>query len=182
MNKNIIIIIGAAVTAFLAVLLIPRLLDSDDDVSDTPASEQAAGDTGSAGSAGSASSDDSSGDDGKDEADASTSSGGSNPVLEAQLQEAVRQVNAGGPIVIDEFTTMTSARAQGNRILYRYEISENLNAAQVSSFQQYASTQNQQTICTRTETRQLIDMGGEIEYVYFGPGNRYLFSTAITGC
>lgn len=177
MNKNIIIIIGAAVTAFLAVLLIPRLLDSDDDASDTPASSQAAGDSGSAGSDGSAS------DDEKDEPAASTPSrSGSNPVLEAQLEEAVRQVNAGGPIVIDEFTTMTSARAQGNRILYRYEISENLNAAQVSSFQQYASSQNQQTICTRTETRQLIDMGGEIEYVYYGPGNRYLFSTAITGC
>lgn len=177
MNKNIIIIIGAAVTAFLAVLLVPRLLDSDDDVTDTSASSQAAGDSGSAGSDGSAT------DDEKDEPAASTQSrSGSNPVLEAQLEEAVRQVNAGGPIVIDEFTTMTSARAQGNRILYRYEISENLNAAQVSSFQQYASSQNQQTICTRTETRQLIDMGGEIEYVYYGPGNRYLFSTAITGC
>lgn len=178
MNKNIIIIIGAAVAAFLAVLLIPRLLDSDDSAPETTASSDAAGETGSASSADSASSDE-----GKDEPAASApSSSESNPVLEAQLQEAVRQVNAGGPVVIDEFTTMTSARAQGNRILYRYEISQELNAAQVSQFQQYASNQNQQTICTRPETRQLIDIGGEIEYVYFGPGNRFLFATAITGC
>ncbi|WP_299324298.1 hypothetical protein [Parasphingopyxis sp.] len=180
MNKNIIIIIGAAVAAFLAVLLIPRLLDSgEDEAPATAESSDNGGDSGSTGSAGSASS---SGDDKDDPAQSARSARGSNPVLEAQLAEAVRQVNAGGPVVIDEFTTMTSARAQGNRILYRYEISRNLNATQVSQFQQYASNQNQQTICRRPETRQLIDIGGEIEYVYFGPGNRFLFSTAITSC
>lgn len=181
MNKNIIIIAGAAVTAFLAVLLIPRLLDSgEDEVPVATESSNSSDDAASADGSGSTGSTDD-----KEQATASPApppASGSNPVLEAQLVEAVRQVNAGGPVVIDEFTTMASARAQGNRIVYRYEISQELSAAQIAQFRQFASTQNQQTICTRPETRQLIDIGGEIEYAYFGPGNRYLFNTAITGC
>ncbi|MEM8695494.1 MAG: hypothetical protein AAGE05_05680 [Pseudomonadota bacterium] len=175
MNKNIIIIAGAAIVAFLAVLLIPRLLDRDvAEETEAVAASDSAGDTGSAGSA--------SGTDKDEPAPAANSSRPSNPVLEAQLAEAVRQVNAAGPIVIDELTTMTSARAQGVRIQYRYEISRELNAGQVRQFEQFASTQNRQTICARPETRDLIDLGGEIEYVYYGPGNRYLFSTPIVGC
>ncbi|QLC25154.1 hypothetical protein HFP57_09045 [Parasphingopyxis algicola] len=178
MNKNIIIIAAAAIVAFLAVLLIPRLLDRDE--AEAPSSAQSSeptGDSGSAERAGPAEAD------GKDEAEAPAASARpANPALEAQLAEAVRQMNASGPIVIDELTTMTAARAQGNRIQYRYEISRNLNDTQTAQFRQFAATQNQQTICTRPETRELIDLGGEIEYVYYGPGDRYLFSTPITGC
>lgn len=178
MNRNIIIITVAAIAAFLAVLLIPRLLDRDEAEAPSSAeSAESAGDAGSAASAGST------GADGKDEP-AAPAAGvrPANPALEAQLVEAVRQVNASAPIVIDELTTMTAARAQGVRIQYRYEISRNLNDTQTAQFRQFASTQNRQTICTRPETRELIDLGGEIEYLYYGPGDRYLFSTPITGC
>ncbi|MGP1282492.1 MAG: hypothetical protein ACTS1X_05905 [Parasphingopyxis sp.] len=175
MNRNIIIIAVAAISAFLAVLLIPRLLDRDE--AEVPSSAESAGDAGSAASAGSA------GADGKDEPAAPAAGARpANPALEAQLVEAVRQVNASAPIVIDELTTMTAARAQGVRIQYRYEISRDLNDTQTAQFRQFASTQNRQTICARPETRELIDLGGEIEYLYYGPGDRYLFSTPITGC
>lgn len=175
MNKNIIIIAVAAIAAFMAVLLIPRLLERD--VVAEPREEAESTSTAETGSAGSRESSDD-----QQQAAAPAQSGGTNTILEAQLAEAVRQVNAGGPIVIDEMTTMTAARSQGTRIQYRYEISRELNAAQVRQFQNIATNQNQRAICTRPETRQLIDLGGEIEYVYYGPGNRFLFSTPIVGC
>ncbi len=191
MNRNIIIIIVAALVAFGAVLLIPRLLDSSSDdgeeqVAEAPEDDNRDGDSGSARS---------NTDDGDEQtADAgdkpdgpSANSGGSNPrpanpALAAQLQAAARQVNAGGPVRIDELTTMASASAQGNRIRYRYQVSRTLSSDQVASFRQFASTQNPQTICGRDITRQLIEMGGEIEYAYFGPGNAFLFSTPIVDC
>jgi hypothetical protein len=178
MNKNIIIIAVAAIVAFLAVLLIPRLLDRDaEEAPSSVASSGTAGETGSAESTSPAPEDDK-----DDSAPPATNSRSANPILEAQLAQAVRQVNAEVPIVIDELTTMTAARGQGTRIQYRYEISTEFSSSQIAQFRQYASNQNQQTICARPETRRLIDLGGEIEYVYYGPGDRYLFSTAITGC
>ena len=175
MNKNIIIIAVAAIAAFMAVLLIPRLLERD--VVAEPREEAESTSTAETGSAGSRE-----GSDDQQQAAAPAQSGGSNQVLEAQLAAAVRQVNAAGPIVIDELTTMTAARAQGTRIQYRYELSRELNADQVRQFQNIATNQNQRTICARPETRQLIDLGGEIEYMYYGPGDRFLFSTPIVGC
>lgn len=176
MNRNILIIAAAAIVVFLAVLLIPRLLDGDTD--DTPVAEaDSAADSGSAESAGG------SADDGKDEpAQAATNPRPLNPGLEAGLAEAVRQINTQVPITIDELTTVTAARLQGRRIQYRYEVSQQFNDAQIAQFRQYATTQNQQSICGTAETRSLIDLGGEIEYAYYGPGNRHLFSTPITNC
>ena len=176
MNKNIIIIAVAAIAAFMAVLLIPRLLERD--VVAEPREEAESTSTAETGSAGSRASDTPQQNAGSPGPQAPAS----NPILEAQLADAVRQVNAAGPIVIDELTTMTAARSQGIRIQYRYELSRELNASQVSQFQQIATTQNQRTICARPETRELIDLGGEIEYMYYGPGDRFLFSTPIVGC
>lgn len=177
MNKNIIIIAVAAIAAFMAVLLIPRLLERD--VVAEPREAPESSSTAETGSAGSRQSDSPQQ---QSAAPAAPQQRASNPVLEAQLADAVRQVNAAGPIVIDEMTTMTAARSQGIRIQYRYELSRELNANQVQQFQNIATNQNQRTICARPETRQLIDLGGEIEYVYYGPGDRFLFSTPIVGC
>lgn len=177
MNKNIIIIAVAAIAAFMAVLLIPRLLERD--VVAEPREAPESSSTAETGSAGSRQSDSSQQ---QSAAPAAPQRRASNPALEAQLADAVRQVNAAGPIVIDEMTTMTAARSQGIRIQYRYELSRELNANQVQQFQNIATNQNQRTICARPETRQLIDLGGEIEYVYYGPGDRFLFSTPIVGC
>ena len=176
MNKNIIIIVVAALAAFMAVLLIPRLLERD--VEAEPLSESSRAEAPETGSAGSQSS----GPAQPRNSAPATSNRAPNPLLEAQLAEAVRQVNATTPITIDEMTTMTAARSQGIRIQYRYELSTQLNADQVRQFEQFASRQNQQTICSRTDTRELIDLGGEIEYMYYGPGNQFLFSTPIVGC
>ena len=177
MNKNIIIIVAVAIVAFLAVLLIPRLLDrGSDEAPSSQASSETGGDTGSAGSDATVSTDE------KDEPAPAANARRANPELEAQLVDAARQVNAGGPIVIDEITTMTAARARGVRMQYRYEISRELDVSEVQRLQRFASTQNQQTICARPETRALIDLGGEIEYVYYAPGDRFLFSTPIVGC
>lgn len=178
MNRNILIIAGAAIVVFLAVLLIPRLLDRDAEEEPTRvASSESSEETGSAEAADFPPADD------KDEPAApAANSRPLNPALEAGLAEGVRQINTQVPITIDELTTVTAARLQGRRIQYRYEISRDLSAAQISSFRQYASTQNQQSICQNSETRTLIDLGGEFEYVYYGPGDRYLFSTPITGC
>lgn len=186
MNRNIIIIVAAAVVAFLAVLLIPRMLDDSASTGGDEAeaaAEDGSGEagTGSVGSDGTGQAADAGGKD---------SAGGmplrnprqASPELAGQLAEAARQVNAGGPVTIDELTTMTAAESEGNRIRYRYEISQQLDANQVQSFRQFASQQNQQAICSRAETRQLIDMGGEIEYAYYGPGDNFLFSTPIVTC
>lgn len=177
MNKNIIIIVAVAIVAFLVVLLIPRLLDRDtDEGPSSQASSETGGDSGTVGSDRAESTDD------KDEPAPAANVRPANPALEAQLVDAARQVNAAGPIVIDEITTMTAARARGVRMQYRYDISDELDAERVQRLQQMATTQNQQTICARPETRALIDLGGEIEYVYYGPGDRFLFSTPIIGC
>jgi len=178
MNKNILIIAAAAIVVFLAVLLIPRLLDRDsDDAPTSVASSDFPAETGSSGRAGSSEVDDK-----DDPGPPATNPRPANPGLEAGLAEAVRQINTQVPITIDELTTVTAARVQGSRIQYRYEISTEFSAAQIAQFRQYASTQNQQSICGTAETRSLIDLGGEIEYVYYGPGDRYLFSTPITAC
>lgn len=178
MNRNILIIVAVAIVVFLAVLLIPRLLDRESDEAPAPiASSDSAGETGSAGRVGSSAEDD------KDEPTRPANNPrAANLTLEAGLAEAVRQINAEVPIAIDELTTVTAARVQGSRIQYRYEISTEYSAAQIAQFRQYASTQNRQSICGNSETRSLIELGGEIEYVYYGPGDRYLFSTPITSC
>ncbi len=175
MNKNILIIAAAAVVAFLAVLLIPRLLDrdTDEDPTSTVSSDSGSQQTETAGS---------SSEDDKDEPQPANNARAANPGLEAGLAEAVRQINTQVPITIDELTTVTAARLQGRRIQYRYEISTEFSAAQIAQFRQFALTQNQQSICGTSETRQLIELGGEIEYAYYGPGDRYLFSTPITSC
>ncbi|MGJ8536207.1 MAG: hypothetical protein ACSHW2_03575 [Parasphingopyxis sp.] len=173
MNRNILIIAAAAIVVFLAVLLIPRLLDRDAEEAPTrTASSESSEETDRSSSA-----------DDKDEpaapvADARPANSG----LEAGLAEAARQINAQVPISIDELTTVTAARVQGSRIQYRYELSREFSAAQIAQFRQFASTQNPESICGNAETRSLINLGGEIEYVYYGPGDRYLFSTPITSC
>lgn len=173
MNRNILIIAAAAIVVFLAVLLIPRLLDRD--------AEEAPARTAS--SEFSEETDRSSSADDKDEPAAPVADARpANPGLEAGLAEAARQINAQVPISIDELTTVTAARVQGSRIQYRYELSREFSAAQIAQFRQFASTQNPESICGNAETRSLINLGGEIEYVYYGPGDRYLFSTPITSC
>jgi len=102
--------------------------------------------------------------------------------LPGELAEAARQINAAGPIRIDEMTMMTAASSAGNRITYRYEISRQLSAQQVASFRELAASNNRRVLCGRDETRTLISLGGEIEYVYFDPTGRRLFSTPVTGC
>lgn len=176
MNRNILIIAAAAIVAFLAVLLIPRLLDRDAEpapsraaASDSSEEEGAAEDAGAA-------------EDKDQQPEAAASPRPANPGLEAGLAEAARQINTQVPISIDELTTVTAARVQGNRIQYRYELSREFSAAQIAQFRQFASRQNPESICGNAETRSLINLGGEIEYVYYGPGDRYLFSTPITSC
>ena len=173
MNRNILIIAAAAVVVFLAVLLIPRLLDrGTEDAPTRVASSDSSEETSSTETA-----------DDKDEPAApATNPRALNPGLQAGLAEAVRQINTQVPITIDELTTVTAARLQGNRIQYRYEVSREFSAAQIASFREFASTQNPQSICGNSETRSLINLGGEIEYVYYGPNDRYLFSTPITSC
>jgi hypothetical protein len=174
MNKNIVIIVVAAVVAFLAVLAIPRLLDGGED--DAPVEVADAEDSASSSAAPQSEAE-------KDEPRPAPPAGRrSNPQLAQQIAEAARQVNANGPVVIDELTTMTAAQSRGNRIRYRYELSRELSPDQANSFRDFASRTNQQTICNRDETRRLIDMGGEIEYVYYGPGDTFLFSTPIVRC
>ena len=180
-SRNIVIIAVIAILAVAAVLAIPQFLDSSDG---EEREEIASNDTASDGDGGNGGHSDA--DDGKDDAADGPgpvqSTGPANPMLAAQLQEAARQINAGGNIRIDQFTTMTGAEASGNRIRYRYEISRELNAQQLTQFRSYAERTNQQTLCARADTRRLLQMGGEMEYVYYGPRNRYLFSTPITGC
>lgn len=105
-----------------------------------------------------------------------------NAELPARLAEAARLVNAAGPTRIDELTMMTSATAAGNRIVYRYEIARRLTPQQEASFRELATSTNRGVLCTREEARTLLGMGGEVEYVYFDPTGRRLFSTPITSC
>lgn len=102
--------------------------------------------------------------------------------LPAELAEAARQINAGGPIRLDEMTMMTAASSTGNRITYRVEFSRALTSRQISSLRELAASSNRSVLCAREETREMIEMGGEIEYAYFDPTGRRLFSTPVTGC
>jgi hypothetical protein len=177
MVKNIAIIAGIALAAFLAVIAIPLLIDTDDSVV-SARSEGGESDTAERSSSGARA----------DASDAASSnSGPRNPrqpaaALEAQLQIAAQQVNAGGPVVIDSITTMTSAQARGNRIRYRYEVSQQMAAAQIRQLETNIGTMNQQTICGRADARQLIELGGEIEYAYYGPSGDLWFTTPIVDC
>lgn len=102
--------------------------------------------------------------------------------IEAQLQIAVAEVNAQAPIRIDPLTEMTGARAEGRRLIYRYEIARELTDQQAADFENLASRQNRETLCANPQSRQLFDLGAEVEYVYFDPSGDRLFSTPITGC
>jgi hypothetical protein len=179
MNRNIVIIAVLAVTAFVAVIAIPRLLDNDDAPGtgdrETVAGEKVEVGTGTDSGAGQS-----------PQAEAPRTPQGNqaavSPMLASQLAEAARQVNAGVPVAIDQITTLTRAEAVGNRIRYRYEVSQAMSPAQIQQMRQNIAAMNQQNICSRPDARQLIELGGEIEYAYYGPGGDFWFSTPITGC
>lgn len=102
--------------------------------------------------------------------------------LAAQLADGARQINAGGPIRLDEMTMMTSASSAGNRITYRLEFSRRLTPREAASLRELAASSNRSTLCAREVTREWIAMGAEVEYEYFDPTGQRLFSTPVTGC
>lgn len=170
--RTVLIIIGCVVVAFAGALLLPRLIGEtnerdqietrsnvDDRAPVDPDDSQAPPPPSI------------------DEAKAAARGG-----LDAMLAIAARQVNAAGPIAIDDLTTMTEARAEGNRLIYRYELGAKVTPEQLASFRQIATSENRRVVCERPETRTMLDMGAELEYEYFAANGERLFSTPITGC
>ncbi|MBC7985393.1 MAG: hypothetical protein H7X93_01795 [Sphingomonadaceae bacterium] len=104
------------------------------------------------------------------------------PTLADQLADGARQINAGGPIRLDEMTMMTSASSAGSRITYRVEFSRRLTPRQAASLRELAASSNRSALCAREVTREWIAMGAEVEYAYFDPTGRRLFSTPVTSC
>lgn len=179
MVRNIAIIIGIAVVAFLAVIGLPRLFN-DEGASGGGDRETASSESTDSGQRATGSSSGS-------DVQASSSGGQRNPraaspMLASQLAEAARQVNASGPVRIDDITRLNGAEARGNRIRYRYEVSEQMSAAQIEMLERNISSMNQNTICSRPDARQLIELGGEIEYAYYGPRGDLWFTTPIVDC
>ncbi|NNC72799.1 MAG: hypothetical protein HKN78_07970 [Sphingomonadaceae bacterium] len=177
MTRNIIIIAVVAILVIAAVIAIPQLLNGPADEDGTEASATQAED-----SDGGTSSDvaDQAAADNKDAP--STASRSSDPELIAGVQVAARAANAQAPMRIDEITTMTSATAVGNRIVYRYDVSQRLPRGQINAMRDTIAQQNQRAVCSNAQVRQIIDRGAEIEYAYYGPGDQLLFSTPITSC
>lgn len=177
MTRNIIIIAVVAVLAIAAVIAIPQLLNgsADEDGTEASATQDEDSDGGTSGDAA-----DQTATDDKDAP--STASRSSDPELLAGVQVAARAANAQAPMRIDEITTMTSATAVGNRIVYRYDVSQQIPRGQINAMRDTIAQQNQRAVCSNPQVRQIIDRGAEIEYAYYGPGDQLLFSTPITGC
>lgn len=100
---------------------------------------------------------------------------------ERLVEQAARQLNAQAPLRIDSRTTMLGVSAQGNRIVYRMRVSEDVPAEEIADVQARLQAGNASELCSGTDTRRMIERGGVFDHRYSdASGDR--FRTEVGSC
>lgn len=106
---------------------------------------------------------------------------GSNPALEAEMQQAAAQIRGQLPIRADQITTVTGIRAEGTEFVYDMAISQEIPTAQVDMVSRAAQVANQGNLCGNPQTSTFIRRGGSMRHIYTDTAG-HRFETRVASC
>ncbi len=177
MTRNIAMIAGAAVAAFLLAFFLPGMIGGGDEADPVAEPDQAASVERQRETQDSAE---------QTEAPAASrparQPGSADPALALELAEAARQVNAAGPTPIDPVTTMVGAEANGIVLEYRYQLTRPIPADQIDRARQSMGQSIAAQVCSSPDVRPYIDRGAALRYAYYAADGRFLFRTPPIAC
>jgi hypothetical protein len=101
--------------------------------------------------------------------------------LAARLSMAAKQISTRAPIKLDATTTLNSAAAAGDTIIYTMSLSIDIPRTKIATAQARLQAADTARVCAGADTRKLIGAGGKMRWIYTDlSGDR--FQTNLSRC
>lgn len=99
-------------------------------------------------------------------------------LLEQSLVEASREMNKELPMMVDKITQLTTTTSSENELTYSYKLLGGNTIAQ-ADFENTLKSRIKNQVCSTANTKQLIDMGANLSYVYYDSNGKYIGKVTV---
>lgn len=101
--------------------------------------------------------------------------------LSAQLAEGARKLNASAPLRVDELTTLISAEADGDKLVYNYRLGQAARNIDTKRLRKEQHRVLSDRVCNDRNTKYILDAGGELIFNYRDAKEAPILSISMTG-